>query len=190
MTASLLPLSASYLRASALASAGQPVVNALRDALGESCSLAVLDNRTALKRVIYICRAETVRIISVPLTLGSTLPSYCTSMGRVLLAALDDDTLDTFLDAVVLQKRTPRTVTDPKELRAALKQVRAQGWSLIDDELEEGLRSLAVPVRNRHGNTVAALNVGALSHSRTSDSLVETALPELKAAAAHLLRVA
>lgn len=188
LSASLLPLSAGYLRSSALASAAQPVVNALRDALGESCSLAVLDQRSGLQRVIYICRAETVRIISVPLNVGSTLPSYCTSMGRVLLSAVDDATLAAYLAKADLQKRTSKTVVDAEELCGALKQVRAQGWSVIDEELEEGLRSIAVPVRDRHGDVVAALNVGALSHRRTVDSLMRAALPELRAGAAHLAR--
>jgi IclR family pca regulon transcriptional regulator len=188
LSPAMLPLSAAFLGSNPLANAAQPIVNALRDQLNESCSLAVLDSRGPPNRVIYVCRAETVRIISVPLNVGSTLPSHCTSMGRVLLASLDEAALDDYFSSVSLERRTPNTLTDPTALRAELERVRDQGWSLIDEELEMGLRSIAVPVRDRAGRTVAALNVGAQTRSQSRESLLHSALPELCAAAAHLAR--
>jgi IclR family pca regulon transcriptional regulator len=189
LSPAMLPLSAAFLTSNPLASAAQPVVNAIRDELHESSSLAVLDNRNGLERIMYICRAETVRIISVPLSVGSTLPSYCTSIGRVLLAAQEDDALDRFLAQGPFPHRTPKTITDPAALRAEIDRVREQGWSMIDEELERGLRSLAVPVRDRSGHSVAALNVGAQTRSKSAQALIEIALPQLLAGAAHLARL-
>ncbi len=185
----LLPLSRAYAYSDPLAMAGQPVVGAVRDRLGESCSLAMLDARRAPEAVIYVCRAETARIISAPLLVGSTLPSYCTSMGRVLLAALPEAQAAAYLRTAPLPRRTPATLCDPDALLAELARVRAQGWALIDGELDAGLRSIAVPVRRRDGEVVAALNLGVQRGRRGVGWMLETALPELQAAAAHLMRV-
>jgi IclR family pca regulon transcriptional regulator len=190
LSPALLPLSRAYAYSDKLAMAGQPVVDAIRDRLNESCSLAVLDVRHSPDTVIYVCRAETSRIISAPLLIGSTLPSYCTSMGRVLLAALPEDRLAAYLAHATLPRRTPTTLCDPGAITAELHRVRAQGWALIDAELDAGLRSIAVPVRKNDGRVVAALNVGVHRGRRSLSWMTETALPELQAAAAHLMRVA
>lgn len=189
LSPAMLPLSAAFLTSNPLAGAAQPVVNAIRDEIGESSSLAMLDTRSNLERIMYICRAETVRIISVPLSVGSTLPSYCSSIGRVLLAAQEDDALDRFLAQGAFPQRTPKTITDPAALRAEIGRVREQGWAMSDEELERGLRSLAVPVRDRSGRTVAALNVGAQTRSKSAEALLDVALPQLLAGAAHLARL-
>jgi IclR family pca regulon transcriptional regulator len=185
----LLPLLRAYSHSDPLVRAGQPVVDSIRDRLHESCSIGIFDTRGQNDRVIYICRAETSRIISVPLLVGSMLPSYCTSMGRVLLAALSIDALEIFLTVASFVPRTPKTITSPARLRAELQQIREQGWAIADGELEPGLRSIAVPVRNAAGVVTAAINLGTQVTRRDTGWLLETALPELQTAAAHLSRV-
>jgi IclR family pca regulon transcriptional regulator len=185
----LLPLLRAYSYSDPLVRAGQPVVNSIRDRLDESCSIAIFDARHQNETIIYICRAETSRIISVPLLIGSTLPSYCTSMGRVLLAALPSDSLERFLTTTSFPQRTPKTITTQDHMRAELQRVRENGWAVVDGELEPGLRSIAVPVRNASGSVVAAINLGTQVTRRDSDWLLKTALPELQTAAAHLARV-
>ncbi len=186
----LLPLVRAYSHSDPLVMAAQPIIDAVRDRLGESSSLAMFDTRLMPDNVIYVCRAETSRIIAVPLLTGSTLPSYCTSMGRVLLAALPEADLASYLAQAPFARRTPATLTGAEELGAAIAQVRQQGWAMIDRELEAGLRSIAVPVRRADGRVLAAINLGAHVGRRSAPWLMETALPELQAAAAHLARVA
>jgi IclR family pca regulon transcriptional regulator len=185
----LLPLARAFIAGNPLARGGQQVVDALRDTLGESSSLAMFDSRCGHARVVYVCRAETARIISVPLVAGSVLPSYCTSHGRVLLAGLAPAALQIFLDATAFPARTPATLTTAAGLARELAQVRAQGYAITDGELEAGLRSIAVPVRDASGQVVAALNLATQSSRRRLDWLTLTALPELHAAAAHLARL-
>ncbi|HIC1674863.1 TPA: IclR family transcriptional regulator domain-containing protein, partial [Escherichia coli] len=100
------------------------------------------------------------RLISVDLNVGSRLPAYCTSMGRILLAALDDDALHAYFGGVEMQAKTSRTLYTPETLLPCLVEIRRQGWCIVDQELEVGLRSLAVPVRDSAGHVLAALNVG------------------------------
>lgn len=186
----VLPLGRAFLLGDRLARAGQPVVEALRDRLGESSSLAMFDTRSRHRAVLYVCRAETMRIISVPLLIGSMLPSYCTSNGRVLLAALAPEALRAYLAGAELAARTAKTLTSADALQAELARVRDQGWAMTDGELEPGLRSIAVPVRGPDGQALSALNLATQSAHRDQGWLLHTALPELQAAAAHLGRVA
>lgn len=185
----LLPLLHSYAHSDPLARAGEPIVNAVRDHLNKSCSLAMFDTHRPHDTVIYVCRAETSRIISVPLHIGSTLPSYCTSIGKVLLAALPPEQLTEYLGSAPFPKRTSKTLTEAVELEAELRLVRQQNWAISDGELEAGLRSIAVPVRRANGQVVAAINLGTQSTRRSMAWLTETGLPELQAAAAHLSRI-
>jgi IclR family transcriptional regulator, pca regulon regulatory protein len=186
---SLLPLARAFSYSDPLTKAAQPIVNAVRDRLKESCSLAMLDTRSANETVVYICRAETARIISVPLLIGSTLPSYCTSIGRVLLAALPDEELTKYLTSTEFPTRTAKTIVSVAELAREIGLVRQQGWAITDGELEPGLRSIAVPVRKADGRVVAALNLATQATHHSLDWLTETALFELQAAATHLARV-
>ena len=190
LTPAVLPLSRAFIGTDPLARAGQAVVDALRDRLGESSSLAMFDTRQDHASVLYVCRAETARIISVPLLAGSTLPSYCTSNGRVLLAGLEPATLDSFLARAPFPARTPLTLTDAPALRGEIETIRRRGWAMTVGELEAGLRSIAVPVRGPKGEVAAALNLATQSAHRDLDWLLQTALPELQAAAAHLMRIA
>lgn len=178
----ILTLGYAYLAATPLAVAAQPCLNGISKAIGESSSLAVLED----DQVLYVARAATARVMSVSLSAGSRLPAYCTSLGRVLLAALPDADLDAYLARTELAPRTEHTITDAAALRQVLADVRRDGYAVIDEELELGLRSIAVPVRGASGRVLAALNVGAqalrVSHAR----MVEDFLPALRHGAQEL----
>jgi IclR family pca regulon transcriptional regulator len=133
----------------------QPVLNDLSEKLGESCFSAVLDGDS----VIYVARATPNRRVNVGISIGSRVPAHCVSTGRVLLAALPEAQLHQYIDGMTLTKFTPNTVTSKVQLRSMLEEVRRQGWSIVDQELEVGLRSLSVPVRDGSDQIVAALNV-------------------------------
>jgi IclR family pca regulon transcriptional regulator len=187
LTPRLLPLACSFLTSTPLASVSQAVAHALRDRLQETVSVGALDPSDP-GHVIYIARAEKNQIIAAPLMVGSTLPSHCTSMGRVLLSALGSEQLVAWVADAQLTRRTERTIIDRDLLGVELARVAEQRWSLVEEELELKLRSLAVPVRDRDGAIVAALNVATFSHAHSADHLVETYLPELRAAAGQLER--
>jgi IclR family pca regulon transcriptional regulator len=136
--------------------------------------------------VIYVARAPSTRIMSTALGLGSRLPAHATSLGHVLLAGLQAPDLDGYLAAADLQPFTSHTVTDADALRTELESVRAQGWALIDQELEIGVRSIAAPLRNRTGCTVAAMNVSAPASRVTLDAMRRELLPPLLAAAERI----
>ena len=128
----------------------------MSEQLHEACNMATLEGDD----ILYIARsATTQRLISVDLSVGGRLPAYCTSMGRILLAALDDVTLHEYLANGEFQAKTSRTVHTPQALLECLQQVREQGWCIVDQELEQGLRSIAVPVYDASGQVLAALNV-------------------------------
>jgi IclR family pca regulon transcriptional regulator len=133
----------------------QPFMEALSEQVHESVSASVLDGY----EIIYVARVPTKRIMTIALSLGSRLPAASTSMGRVLLAGLCDAELDDFLATAPLVARTERTIVDPSRLREVVEDVRRQGWALVDQELEDGVRSIAAPVRDRAGRTAAAINV-------------------------------
>lgn len=187
LTPKLLPLAAGFLTSTPLASASQAIANGLRDRLQETVSVGALDPSNP-GRIIYIARAERSQVIAAPLMVGSTLPSHCTSMGRVLLASLPDDALGNWLSGASLEARTDRTITRAGDLRAELRMVEERRWSLVEEELELGLRSLAVPVRDREGNILAALNVATFSDARSREQLLDQYLPDLRAAAGQLER--
>lgn len=171
-----------YAMSSTMTATAQPLLDALRDEVHESCSLGVLDGDDLL----YIARAETVRIMSIGLRAGSRLPAYCTSMGRILLAALPADTLRSYMERNPLRPRTARTVTDPQELSQLLARARREGSSLTDQELEIGLRSIAVPVHNSRGEVVAALNIGTQAGRVSLHAMQSQLLPPLKETAQRL----
>jgi IclR family transcriptional regulator, pca regulon regulatory protein len=155
LTPATLRLGFSYLASQPLSQITQPYINNLRERFRESSSVSLLDGH----EIIYIARASAPWLLSSSLNLGSRLPAYCTSMGRVLLAALSPDRLDTYFKAVDLVRYTDRTVTHEQELREILVKVRTDGFCIVDQEREIGLRSIAVPIANRRGVVMAALNV-------------------------------
>jgi len=179
LTPQILSLGYSYLSSAPLATTVQPTLERISTALQESSSAAVLSE----DEVVYIARSATKRIMSVALNVGSRLPAYCTSMGRVLLAALPPDRLAEYLDRVVPRPHTARTITDRDRLRAEIEAVRECGYALVDQELEIGLLSVAVPLRNAGGTVIAAINVSAQAGRIGAAELRERHLPVLLAAA-------
>jgi IclR family pca regulon transcriptional regulator len=160
------------------------LLDRLRDEMSESCSLGVLDGDDLL----YVARAETVRIMSIGLNKGSRLPAYCTSMGRVLLADLPADTLAGYLERTALRPRTEYTETDRERFHRLIEQVSKDGYALNNQELEIGLLSIAVPVRDAAGTVIAAMNVGSTTARISRDDLLVKILPPLRSAAAELER--
>ena len=178
----VLTLGYSYLSSTPLTLSAQPCLNQVSKTLGESSSLAVLEE----DQVLYVARSATSRVMSVSLSAGSRLPAYCTSLGRVLLAHLPEAELDAYLARTTLTQMTPNTIVKPKALRAELARVREQGYALNNEELELGLRSIAVPVRGASGRVLAALNVGAQALRVTPERMVKEFMPVLRQAAQEL----
>jgi IclR family pca regulon transcriptional regulator len=186
-TYSLLPkvltLGHAYLSSTPMALTAQPILDRLSEQLHEACSVATLEG----DEVLYIARSATpLRLISVDLSVGSRLPAYCTSMGRILLAALDDAALQDYLERADLQIKTTRTLHTAEKLLPCLEQIRQQGWCIVDQELEVGLRSLAVPVLDASGQVMAAMNVGTHASRITRQELERRFLPLLLKASQEL----
>lgn len=179
LTPTILTLGQAYLSSTNIARIAQPVLERVSDTLNESSSVAVLDD----EEIVYIARAATRRILSVNLFVGSRLPAACTSMGRVLIAGLDAETRATFLKRVKLRQYTDRTLTDRRALSVELDKVAHQGFAIVDQELEPGLRSCAVPIRRPDGVVVAALNIGVHASRADVATLTRNVLPILRAAA-------
>jgi len=171
----VLTLGHAYLSSTPLAITAQPYLDEVSGALRESCSAAVLDGDD----IVYICRSAETRIMSISLLVGTRLPAYCTSMGQVLLAHLPHPALDDYLARVRLVERTDRTITSVPELRKVLAHVREAGFALLDQELEVGLRSIAVPVRDGRGSVVAAINVGTHASRVSLEEMQAQFLPAL-----------
>ena len=155
LTAQVLQLGYAYLSGLSLPQLAQPHLEELSLKLGESTSAAVLDGTD----IAYIARVTTRRIMNVGITVGTRFPAYATSMGRVLLAALPPAKLQEYLAAAEIRPLTPRGVGTKQELMGILDTVRAQGWCLLDQELEVGLMSIAAPVYDGPSKVVAAVNV-------------------------------
>jgi len=186
-TYSLLPkvltLGHAYLSSTPLAVTAQPYLDRMSEQLHEACNMATLEGDD----ILYIARsATTQRLISVDLSVGGRLPAYCTSMGRILLAALDDVTLHEYLAHGEFQAKTSRTRHTPAALLECLQQVREQGWCVVDQELEQGLRSIAVPVYDASGQVLAALNVSTHAGRVTRTELEQRFLPIMLSASREL----
>jgi IclR family pca regulon transcriptional regulator len=177
-----LSLGYGYFSATPFAAGAQPVLDRCGQQFRESCSVSVLDG----DEIVYIARAGVTRIMSIDLGVGSRLPAFCTSMGRVLLAHLPVKELEHYLRRVKLVKHTERTVTSVEKLRQILKTIRREGFAIVDQELEEGLRSIAVPVQTPGGRIAAALNAGAQAQRVTMDALRRDFLPHLQEAAKEI----
>ncbi|MGW1228125.1 IclR family transcriptional regulator domain-containing protein [Streptomyces sp. NPDC002530] len=182
LTPHVLALGYPPLSRATLPQIAQPHLAALTERVRDSASLAVL----AGDEVQYVARVATRRIMNVNITVGTRFPAYATSMGRVLLAALPKEERDARLARSAPHALTEHTVTDRDELRAALDTVRAEAWALVDQELEAGLRSLAVPVRDRRGAVVAAVNVAMHASSRSLEECASEVLPALRDAASRI----
>ncbi len=178
----ILRLGYAYLSSASLSARVQPFLEQISEATGESSSAAILDGDD----IVYIARSATRRIMSIGLGVGSRLPAYCTSLGRAILAYQPESTIDAYLERVRLEARTPRTITDRAALRAVLEDTRTQGYAIVNEELEFGLRSIAVPVIQRNGQVTIALNLSAQAGRVSADEMRERFLPSLSAASESL----
>lgn len=182
LTPRILELGFAYLTSLPFWNLAEPVLEALVAQVRESSSAAVLDGTD----IVYVLRVPVQKIMTINLSIGSRLPAYCSSMGRVLLAGLDDAEIDARLAASVLDARTPRTLTDRAALKAEIAKVRAQGWAIVDQELEAGLISLSAPIRDRQGRVIAAMNLSGNAQRNDADRMTARFLEPLRAAARHV----
>ncbi|GII76557.1 IclR family transcriptional regulator [Sphaerisporangium rufum] len=178
----VLELGYAYLSGLSLPEVAQPHLERLVAEVHESASVSVLD----VPDIVYVARVPTTRIMRVTISIGTRFPAHATSMGRVLLAGLPAAELAGYLDRAPLDRHTSRTITSREALAAELDRVRAQGWALVDQELEEGLRSIAAPIRDRAGRVVAAVNISSHASRTTLESARRDLLPPLLAAAARV----
>lgn len=182
LTPRALRLGYSYLSSQPIWTLTRPIVEEVFAKTGETTSLSVLDDGM----IVYLIRITAPRLLHDKLSIGSRLPAYPASMGRVLLAGLTDSELDSYLEKTELRAITPYTVVDPKRVRALVQQARESGYAVNDQEMELGLRSIAVPIKGPDGSVSAAINIGC-SSARTSYAEMEmNFLPILRDAASRI----
>jgi IclR family transcriptional regulator, pca regulon regulatory protein len=183
LTPRLLELGHAVMAASSVWDIARPVLAGLSERLGESCYGAVLDGN----EVLYVLHIPSARhLINVDLRVGSRTPAYCTSVGRVLLAGLTPAVALRVLAGSQPEARTAHTITAAAKLVEAVEQARRQGWAIVDEELEPGLRSLSVPLRGRGGVTVGAINICGPTSRVSMEELRTRFLGELLEAAARI----
>ncbi|MGP4017027.1 IclR family transcriptional regulator [Saccharopolyspora sp. 5N708] len=189
LTPRVLELGFAYLSSVSLPEIAQPYLERLVAEVHESASVSVLDGPD----IVYVARVPTSRIMTVSINIGTRFPAYATSMGRVLLADLSDAELDDYFSRVELQPLGPHTITTPAGLKRELARIRDQGWALVDQELEAGLRSIAAPIRDRSNRVVAAANISSHASRTSPADARHNLLPPLLQTAARIgadLRVA
>jgi IclR family pca regulon transcriptional regulator len=182
LTTRILKLGFSYLASNSLPALAQPTLERITELVHESSSLSVLEG----DEIVYIGRSTAKRVMSVGLSVGSRLPAYCTSMGRVLLAALPEPELTACLGHLEIKALTPKTILDKNVLGEIIRQVRLDGFAVTDEELELGLRSIAVPVKNRQGRVVGAMNIGVHAARVSAAEMIHRFLPILQEHAGSL----
>jgi IclR family pca regulon transcriptional regulator len=175
LTPRVLDLGYAFLSSLTLPEVAEPHMERLAAELRESSSISVLDG----DEIVYVGRVPTSRIMRVAINVGTRFPAYATSMGRVLLAGLPEPELAAYLARAEIRPLTPRAIEDAGALAAELAKVREQGWALVDQELEEGLRSIAAPVHDAGGRTIAAVNVSAHASRVSAEDVRRTLLPPL-----------
>ncbi len=175
----VLTLGHAYLASSPLGRGAQPLLWSVRDRLEETASIGILDG----DRILYVARASAARLMVINLDVGSRLPANCTSIGRVLLSQLDEQAINAYLDSARLVQYTAKTIVAVDALRAELERVRKQEYCIIDEELEIGLRTLAVPIFDGAHRAVAAMSVGVHTARVSVSDLMERFLPVLQEAA-------
>mgnify|MGYP000176886391 FL=1 len=182
LSAKLLGLTRTWIGDAAVWHYAEPIMRGISETLGESCSAAVLEGED----VVYVARVSGRRIVSVALNVGPRLPAYCTSMGRVLLSDLDPAELTRFLAQASIGAKTERTVTDRTKLAETITLSGVRGYAIVDQELELGLRSIAVPIHDKAGRIAAALNVSTQSARFTCTQMEKIVLPPLRQAAREI----
>lgn len=178
----VLELGYAYLSSISLPEVAAPHLEQLVAEVHESSSVSVLDGGD----IVYVARVPTSRIMTVSINVGTRFPAYSTSMGRVLLAWAPDELIATYLDREPLGRLTARTLTSPRAVRTELAKVRAQGYAIVDQELEEGLRSIAAPIRDGAGQVIAAVNISAHASRTSVERMRRDLLPHLLATAAKI----
>ncbi|MCB8883572.1 helix-turn-helix domain-containing protein [Acidisoma cellulosilytica] len=185
LTPRILRLGYSYLHTASLPSIVQPLLEQMSRETEESCSVSVLDGQS----IVYIARASRQRVMSINLNVGSRLPAYCSSMGRALLAFMPPDQARKLLEKASRPALTAKTITEILPLMAELAKIKRQGYAIIDEELELGLRSIALPLYDNRGNVVAALNIGAQAARVSVKKMRDSFLPHLLHLQADLRQV-
>jgi IclR family transcriptional regulator, pca regulon regulatory protein len=175
LTPRVLELGYAYLSALSLPEIAQPHLRLLVGQVDESCSMSVLDDTD----IVYVAREPTRRIMTVAISIGTRFPAYATSMGRAMLSQLPEAELRAVLARSHPRSLTPKTISGPEQLLSEMARVRQQGWALVDQELEDGLRSIAAPVRNPRGQTLAAVNLSTHASRTTLDELRGPLLAQL-----------
>lgn len=163
----------------------QPWLDQLTEQIGQSCSVSILDGA----EIVYLARAAQKRVMSIGLMPGTRLPAHCTSMGRVLLAALPENEARVIVEQSDLSPRTANSLTAPDDIMKRLAEVRVKGYAVNDQEIEIGLRSIAVPLYNQQGSVIAALNTGMAATQKSAATLVSEFLPALEKVQSGLRRV-
>jgi IclR family pca regulon transcriptional regulator len=182
LTPRVLELGYAYLSGLSLTEVAQPHVEDLVDRVHESSSVAVLDDDD----IVYVVRVPTKRIMTVAISVGTRFPAYATSLGRILLAGLEEGDFERRLKKMSLDRLTSHTVRDKAQLRNLIEQVREEGYAMTDQELEDGLRSVAAPIRDRSGTVVAAINASTQANRVSMDQLRHEILPEVLEAARRI----
>lgn len=182
LTPKVLDLGYAYLSSLPLSEKAQPFMKGIVDQIDESCSMAVLEGQD----VVYIARVPPRHLFTIPVQVGTRMPAYVNAMGRVLLAALPDEELSRSLREMHPRQLTALTITDPKKLHGVLMDVRKKGYALPEDEVYEGRRSLAVPIRDREGRTVASINISAMNSRASKERFLKEFLPLLQQAAKEI----
>jgi len=185
LTPRVLRLGTACLATMPLPQLVQPLLDQLSDEIGESSSVSILDGA----EIVYVARAAQRKVMSIALMPGSRLPAYCTSMGRVLLAALPESEARERLGAAALPRRTPHTLTDPEAVMVEITRVRAHGYAAIDQEVEMGLRSIAVPLVTARRVTVAAVNLGLPARGEPIEAIIERYLPALRTVSTRMREI-
>lgn len=177
-TSKVLSLSSAFFSATPLSSVAQPFLEEVTRRTEESSSLGILENNT----LIFLARSQSRWILNLGLRVGSALPAYCSAMGRILLSALSEEEFDHYLDTVELKAYNERTVTSKSELRKIMARARNQGYAMVDQELEQGLRAVAVPVL-QNSEVIASISISTQANRATLRRMKEEFLPVLRDAA-------
>lgn len=176
LTPKVLCLGYAYLSGLTFREIAQPFMEALADKVNESCSMSVLDG----KEIVYVARVHTKRIMTISLGIGSRLPIHATSMGAMLMAGMDTADMQKAVAGYKFVSFTPHTITGRKKFIQHINKVRELGWALSDQELEIGVRSVACALKDKHGRTLAALNISGHASRVSTKEMVENFLPALK----------
>lgn len=185
LTPRVLDLAYLYLSSSPLWNVAEPVMEKLVSVVHESCALSILDGT----EIVYVAKVPVYRIMTINLPIGTRFPAYCTSQGRVLLGALSRTALDRVLRESNIQKHTRHTVTSIAELKHIIQRDHERGWSLLNQELEEGISSIAVPIQEESGRIIAAMNVTGNASRLAPRKLISRVLPPMKQAAQEIRRL-